>query len=80
VKIVLLAKVDMKTISDKEYDLCQRMLKILKHSKAEDLAGVYFICGEAGDKDQNGLPDTIHVCPAYGADVSTTVAYKKVVK
>jgi hypothetical protein len=30
--------------------------------------GFYFICGEGGTKDDNGLPERLHVCPAYGAD------------
>jgi hypothetical protein len=30
--------------------------------------GFYFICGEGGTKDGNGLPERLHVCPAYGAD------------
>ncbi len=30
--------------------------------------GYYFICGEGGTKDDNGLPERLHVCPAYGAD------------
>jgi hypothetical protein len=36
----------------------------------------YFICGEGGEKDDNGLPDAISICPAYGAD--WTVTYKRV--
>jgi hypothetical protein len=30
--------------------------------------GFYFICGEGGTKDDNGLPVRLYVCPAYGAD------------
>jgi hypothetical protein len=36
----------------------------------------YFICGEGGEKDDNGLPDAISICPAYGADWTAT--YKRV--
>lgn len=43
--------------------------KIFTHSFAADKVGdVYFICGESGEKDQNGLPNHIWVCPAYGVD------------
>jgi hypothetical protein len=35
----------------------------------------YFICGELGNKDNNGLPDKIEICPAYGCDFS--VVYEK---
>lgn len=41
----------------------------VKHSAlAEKLAGIYFICGESGEKDQNDLPKRIHICPSYGVD------------
>ena len=43
--------------------------KIFMHSFAADKVGdIYFICGEGGVKDQNGLPESIHICPAYGVD------------
>ena len=35
---------------------------------AEKLDGVYFICGEGGEKDSMNLPEKILVCPAYGSD------------
>lgn len=57
----------MVEISDNEYQLYQKLLKIWKHSSAEK-TGAYFICGEAGDKDDLGLPQYIHVCPSYGLD------------
>ena len=28
-----------------------------------------FICGEAGEKDRNEMPESFHICPAYGSDV-----------
>lgn len=42
--------------------------KIFTHSLWYDKAGVYFICGESGPKDKNGLPDKIWVCPIDGLD------------
>lgn len=48
----------------------ERMSKFLSHNYfAEKHYGVYFICGEAGKKDPNGMPEQVHVCPAYGSDV-----------
>lgn len=41
-------------------------IKTLKISK-KDLPK-YFICGEGGKKDRDGLPEYIFVCPEYGAD------------
>ena len=55
-------------ITEKEYELFQKLKTILKHSKAEQLEGVYFICGEGGEKDEMGLPEYISVCPAFGLD------------
>ena len=42
--------------------------KIFAHANAERFEGVYFICGEGGEKDSMGLPSKITVCPAYGLD------------
>lgn len=47
----------------------RKLYAMLKHEVlAEKLGDIYFICGEGGQKDSNGLPDKIHVCPAYGCD------------
>jgi len=61
----------------KEFTLLR---KIFKHTNAEKFQGVYFICGETGEKDQNGLPEKIMVCPAFGADYRCTIMYEKVKK
>ena len=46
----------------------RRVHKMVRHLSAEKLEGVFFICGEAGAKDDMGLPEKIMVCPAYGLD------------
>lgn len=47
----------------------RRVYELVKHiDLAEKLGGIYFICGEGGSKDQNNLPEKIHICPAYGVD------------
>jgi len=47
----------------------RKLSAILKHEvMAEKLGDIYFICGEAGEKDRNNLPKQIHICPAYGCD------------
>ena len=52
-------------------DRMELMSKFLRHNLlATKLEGVFFICGEAGERDQNGIPERIHICPAYGSDVS----------
>lgn len=47
--------------------LIDRFRTIVAHSTAER-TGVYFICGDSEEKDQNGLPKTILVCPSFGLD------------
>jgi hypothetical protein len=48
----------------------EKMSNFLRHNAfATKQFGVFFICGEAGEKDQNGIPEQIHICPAYGSDV-----------
>ena len=66
----------MVEITDKEMKELTLMRKMFLHEFGLD-KGVYFICGEGGNKDANGLPDTIHVCPAYGSDIRNTVIYRK---
>jgi hypothetical protein len=47
----------------------RRLNEIIKHEVlAEKLGDIYFICGEGGIKDLNGLPDKLMICPAYGVD------------
>lgn len=47
------------------YDAAMRIVKSTYPDKFPDN---YFICGEAGTKDDNNLPDRIYICPAYGCD------------
>jgi hypothetical protein len=51
-----------------ELEKLRRVFKMVRHLSAEKLEGVYFICGEAGEKDDMGLPEKILVCPSYGLD------------
>jgi hypothetical protein len=51
-----------------ELKALRKSYEILRHIMAEKLEGVYFICGEGGEKDSVGLPEKILVCPAYGLD------------
>jgi len=57
----------MKEITDEEYELFEKLKRIWVHSVPEK-SGLYFICGEGGNKDQMGLPEIILVCPAHGLD------------
>lgn len=64
----------MKEITDEEYTLFTKLKKIWVHSVPEK-SGLYFICGEGGERDKMGLPETILVCSSYGLD--DFAAYKK---
>ena len=65
----------MVEITEKEYELFQKLKKIILHANAEKFEGIYFICGESGEKDDMGLPEYIQVCPAVGLD--GVAMYKK---
>ena len=51
-----------------ELEKLRRAHTMVRHLSAEKLEGVFFICGEAGAKDDMGLPEKIMICPAYGLD------------
>ena len=52
-----------------ELQMLRKCFKLVKHTGlAEAMGDIYFICGESGEKDKNGLPDRIFICPSYGVD------------
>ena len=55
----------------------ERLKEILRQCNVERYA-VPFICGKGGKEDSNGLPERLHVCPVYGADVGATALYERV--
>lgn len=63
----------MVEITEKEFELFERLKKIWFHSS--ERSGSFFICGEAGEHDKLGLPDTILVCPTMGVNI--TAVYRK---
>ena len=46
----------------------EKLAQILRHAYPEK-SGAFFICG-AGPIGNDGLPDHVSICPAYGADWS----------
>jgi hypothetical protein len=52
---------------EKKVKLLEKVDLYLK-TNYPDKTGYYFISGEGGTKDDNGLPARLHICPAYGAD------------
>lgn len=53
-----------------------RLLTLLRHLFPEK-SGEFFICGKGGERDAQGLPDYIMICPTYGADVGNMSIYHK---
>ncbi len=51
-----------------QLDLIEKQQKIIRRIYVDHFPDTYFVCGESGSKDQNGLPEYIEVCPAYGVD------------
>ena len=62
------------SLTEEEYKLFQKLVKVWYHSQSDE-TGSFFICGESGEQDFNGLPETILVCPKMGSDV--TIVYRK---
>ena len=54
---------------------CTKQAMILRRLNPENFPDTYFICGEAGEKDQNGMPAKIMVAPAYGVDFAYEYVY-----
>lgn len=54
---------------------CDKQAMILRRLFPDKSPNTWFACGELGPKDQNGLPQKIEICPAYGVD--WTVVYEK---
>jgi hypothetical protein len=63
----------MKTITDADYELFQRLKTIMKHAE-----GSYFICGGTTELDEHGLPESIYICPSYGVNIMATYRKEKV--
>lgn len=54
---------------------CDKQAMILRRLNPENFPDTLFISGILGEKDANGLPKYIEICPAYGVD--WTVIYEK---
>lgn len=47
----------------------RKLRSIIRHEVlAEKLGDICFIAGSLGERDINGLPDKLLICPAYGVD------------
>lgn len=64
------------TLNDEERKQFEVLKKMFFHTIPERMPDTYFISGEAGEKNECGLPEYVSICPAYGVDFS--VMYKRV--
>ena len=64
----------MKEITDEEYAFFKKLTKLWYHTQPKK-AGSFFIWGDAGQKDLNGLPEYVLICPQMGSD--TIAVYEK---
>ncbi len=63
-------------LTEKERDIASKLIMII----GQDLysaSGSMFITGFTGEKESDGLPEYIFICPQYGADVQCTALYRK---
>ena len=65
------ARIEIERLREK----CTKQAMILRRLNPEHFPDTYFICGEAGEKDQNGMPAKIMVAPAYGVDFAYEYVY-----
>ncbi len=54
---------------------CNKQAMVFQRLIPDKFPGVYFIHGEIGEKDQNGMPEKLLVVPAYGVDFSYVYEY-----
>ena len=51
-------------------EICNNQAMILRRMAPDRFPDTYFIHSGIGNKDQNGMPEKLLVCPAYGVDFS----------
>ncbi len=54
---------------------CNKQAMVFQRLIPDKFPGVYFIHGEIGEKDENGMPKKLLVVPAYGVDFSYVYEY-----
>jgi hypothetical protein len=55
-------------LNDKERNVINIALKVLRQAFSDKVPYVPFICGEAGKKGKDGMPEYFMICPNYGLD------------
>lgn len=60
---------------DRLKQICNDQAMILRRLSPDKFPDTYFIHSGLGEKDQNGMPEKLLVCPAYGVDFSYVYEY-----
>lgn len=47
---------------------CDQQAMFLRRLTPEKFPDTFFVSGESGTRDENGLPEYVHIVPAYGLD------------
>ena len=56
-------------------EICNKQAMILRRLSPDKFPDTYFIHSGMGEKDKNGMPERLLVCPAYGVDFSYVYEY-----
>ena len=59
---------ELRRLLDQYKNGYEAAMRIVKSTYPDKFPDTYFICGELGSKDDNGMPEKLTVCPAYGCD------------
>lgn len=54
---------------------CDKQAMILRRLSPDRFPDTYFIHSGLGEKDENGMPKKLLVCPAYGVDFTYVYEY-----
>lgn len=54
---------------------CDKQAMILRRLSPDKFPDTFFIHSGLGEKDSNGMPEKLLVCPAYGVDFSYIYQY-----
>ena len=60
---------------DRLKQICNDQAMILRRMAPDRFPDTYFIHSGLGEKDQNGMPKKLLVCPAYGVDFTYVYEY-----
>ena len=56
-------------------EICNKQAMILRRLTPDKFPDTYFIHSGLGENDENGMPEKLLVCPAYGVDFSYVYEY-----